>query len=104
MKYTGVIVKESLADTSILDKLQVVSQKTVGPQNDTWDLVTVKVTDRDIANLKYFLKDGPWYANFWSDEEMIVVFKERIISNEQEAIRYGLSIGISKEQLDFKKG
>jgi hypothetical protein len=95
--YTGIIVQESLIDTSVLDNFIKVSNKI----EDSWSIMKVKASSNDITKLKNFIKNGPWYAHFWNTDQLLVVFKDQIISGKDEAIKYGLTIGIPKEQLDF---
>ncbi len=103
MKYLGVIVKESLSDIAVLDRFEVLSTQTIGPENDTWNLVKVIGSKKQVTELKDFIKEGPWYANFWSEKGMLVVFKDKVVTDKVEAIKYGLSINIPNEQLDFKQ-
>ena len=51
--------------------------------------------------------DKPYYSHFYNDEEMIVIFKDKVfkikphISTWTPIIDYGKTLGIPKEQLDF---
>jgi hypothetical protein len=101
--YRGTIVKESLKDGTILKSLKVTGHRIVGRPRDSWDLVSVEVSLEDLAKLKYYINDGPWYAHFWNDNELIIVFKDKIFTDVQSAMEYGMSIGIPLEQLDFIK-
>ena len=102
MKYLGIIVKESLTDIEVLKGFEILSAKTVGSENDPWNIVKVIGTKKQITLLKNYIKNA-WYAHFWNNKEMIVVYKDKIILDNDEAIKYGLSVGIPKEQLDFPK-
>jgi hypothetical protein len=61
-----------------------------------------------IDALQSQLKSGPWYAHFWKDNEMIVVFRHKsfqIKKNDKlswaPVIDYGQRQGVPIEQLDF---
>jgi len=102
--YSGTIVENSLADKSILDKLKI----TKTWQDEDWILHNVEVTEEEIGELGKHLANGPWYMNFWSGDNMKVVYKDIIFdikisdkSTWTESINFGKSIGIPEEQLDF---
>lgn len=110
--YIGIIIKESLTDANVLDTLQVVSNHTETDQDnpdDTWHLYNVMVTKDEISNLQTYLERiGGWYMHFWKGEKVIVVFRDKLFeidyddkSTWKEAIDYGLSVGVPKEQIDF---
>lgn len=105
--YKGTIVKDSLSDPAILDKLNITKTYQAG----AWTLVDVLVNKKQIEKLGQSLADGPWYMHFWQEkkDDVIVAFRDRsfnIIHSDQntwaEAINHGTSKGIPKEQLDFK--
>lgn len=58
------------------------------------------------------LHEGPWYAHFWKEgsDDIVVVFKDKVFTIRAsdkgtwaDCIKYGSSLGIPAEQLDFKK-
>ncbi len=110
--YKGTIIKESLTDPVILKTIKVVSEYSEVNQDnsdDTWHLYDVEVSQEEIKKLQDYLKreDG-WYMHFWQGEEVTVVFRDKIFhinSDNKEtwkdAVAYGLSVGVPKEQLDF---
>ena len=104
--YKGTIVENSLADKSILEKLQV----TKTWQDGDWTLHKVLINEDQFDDVAEPLSAGPWYVHFWQDEsdEIFVVFKDKrfkISKSDKfswsDAIEYGKSIGIPEEQLDF---
>jgi hypothetical protein len=104
--YRGVIVKESLSDPNILEQFQIVSHKLVGLENveTSWDIITVETKSEQVSAIKELasaLKEGTWYAHFWNEDELVVVFKDKIIDNREEAVTYARALGIPEEQLDF---
>ncbi len=104
--YKGTIVENSLQNTKILEDLNIL--KTY-PLED-WLLHDVTIDEKEIEKMGKYLKDGPWYMHFWQDgsDDVLVVFKDKIFKIKYsdkntwtEAIQYGKSQGIPKEQLDF---
>ncbi len=102
----GTIVENSLADKSILQKVKI--EKTY--QSGNWTLHNVWVEPQQILELSKALNSGPWYIHLWEpgQDDVTVIFKDRVIqikysdkSTWEEAIEFGISIGIPKEQLDF---
>ncbi len=107
--YKGTIIEESLEDNIVLNDFDIIGFKITDDAifSERWHLYTVKVSKEEIEKLSKMIKSG-WYAHFWKDRNIIVVFKNKIFefnyddkSSWQPAIEYGLSVGIPKEQLDF---
>ena len=104
-EYKGVIIEESLDDNRIINNLEIVGVKVSSELR--WHLYTVLVSEKDIEELSYLLKQG-WYMHFWKDKKVIAIFKDKRFEFDYDrkdtlepVIEYGLSIGIPKEQLDF---
>ena len=108
--FHGIIVKESIIDPSILDKVAILGRQS----GKDWELMKVCIGAhrieqfiREVArNLK--TKDGvPFYAHFYSEEELVVVFPSKVFHIKTDkatwkpVIDYGISFGIPIEQLDF---
>jgi hypothetical protein len=110
-KFRGVIVLESLENVEQLESLSVVEKEDTAEENpaDRWHIYTVDVTDDEISQISKNLKKGKWYAHFWSGDDLIVAFRDKIFksgsdeASQQPAIKYGLSIGIPQDQLVFVK-
>jgi hypothetical protein len=107
--YMGTLVEESLDDNRILNDVDVLSIKISKDENpqDRWHLYKVRVSKDDIKKLSLHIKKG-WYMHFWEGENVVAVFKDKtfdfIYGNKnawKDAIEYGLSLGIPREQLDF---
>lgn len=110
--FKGVIVEESLIDNRILNDLEIEKIKitTEDKPNERWHLYTIKISKEKIEALNKNIRPN-WYMHFWKGKEVIVIFKDKIFSFNYDkketwkpAIDYGLSIGISREQLDFPIG
>jgi hypothetical protein len=109
--YRGILIEESLMDWRLVNKLNITSVKVCKNPNDSeqlWHLYTVLVTDQDIKDISEYLKPAGYYTHFGSVNEGIVVFPQRIFRmnpNErvtwQEAINYGLKMGIPEKQMSF---
>lgn len=111
MKYSGTIISESLSDPKILDSLKIISSRVTDDENpqDRWHLYSVEVSEKEIELISKNLESTKWYAHFWQGNKIIAVFKDKTFTFLKDkkgtwkpAIDYGLSIGIPKQQLDFK--
>jgi len=105
-EYHGVLVDASQKDKSIFKKLKILSQKKDGD----WILYKVGVGPKEIEQTIKRLQSNMinnFYFHFYKDEELIIVFKKRIFrvkidkSTWKEVIKYGVSLNIPEEQLDF---
>jgi hypothetical protein len=102
----GTIVENSLEDKSILDIVH--KEKTW--TSSRWTLHNISTSEEVVRSIGKYLASGPWYIHFWKPEndEILVIFKHKTFtishsdtSTWEDAIQYGMSIGIPKEQLDF---
>jgi DNA-directed RNA polymerase beta subunit len=109
-EFSGTIVKESLEDARILDTLRTSKVRVTDEEKpeERWHLYTVKVTPEQLQRIAAVMKPRNWYAHFWNGNNVRVVFRDKIFAQKaddvgswQPAIRYGLSVGIPREQLDF---
>ncbi len=107
--YKGTVVEESLDDNRVINLLKVTAIKISDEDNPTkrWHMYTVEVSEPEIDMLAQHIKDG-WYMHFWEGKHIIAVFKNETFHFDAEkketwepAIRYGLSKGIPRKQLDF---
>ena len=107
--YKGIIVEESLKDNRILNSLNIAKIQITTEENpkERWHLYTVDISEKEIYKIMNLIKNK-WYAHFWKDKTMIVIFKNKEFkfdydnkSSWKPAVDYGLSLGIPKEQLDF---
>ncbi len=104
--YKGIIIENSLRDTSILASLT----KEKSWVDGDWKLHSVLVSPNQITQISQALADGPWYTHFWipGEKTIKVVFRDRVFdidSTKKEtwktALEYGRTLGIPEEQLDF---
>lgn len=108
--FKGTIVEESLTDNRFINELRVTGVKisAAEDQADRWHLYSVELTGEQIDKLSHMLKPQKWYAHFWDDHTIVVVYpgKQFTISRHDKttwhnAIVFGKSLGIPQEQLDF---
>jgi 8-oxo-dGTP diphosphatase len=108
--YTGYIVEESLTDNRILNTLTIAKVRIGSNVNPAkrWHLYTVNVTPEQVKELSGFINGHQWYINFWRDQQIIAVFRDKTFefsatdkSTWAPAVAHGLKLGIPAEQLDF---
>lgn len=121
MNYKGVIIEESLQDTSILKEVKVIETKIepITPEHKTpwlkqWTLHTVEVLEDKAGEIadklsQSFDKEHPvWYADYKNDKYHFIVFSGKPFKVDlanpllyRDAKAYGISIGIPEYQVDF---
>lgn len=114
-KWKGIIISESLKEPSIINKFHVYKVKVSKNEHDIdkygnkgrWHLYWVYATKKQIEDLKRCIKQK-WYVHFWQKNKIIAVFYgksfEFLTDKKQtwkSVLKYGISIGIKEEQLDF---
>jgi hypothetical protein len=87
----------------------------LGDQPPRWTLMWFEAADADAERLAEALTDaleakGGWYADFYSDTDVTVVFSGRIFryrrgdNNERAKVEdYARSVGVPDEQLDWSE-
>jgi hypothetical protein len=121
MAFTGLLVKESLNDTSVLERLKVTKEQiheasnTTPDQPSQWTFVYFEGNDSGSGNtaklLSDSLKTGPWYTNFTTSlGEVFVIFPGKFfqyrkgdIATKLTAQNFAKSIGIPEKQLDWEE-
>jgi hypothetical protein len=108
-EYIGIVVEESLDDNRILNKLDFRKIHITGHKNptDRWHMYEVNVSKEEIEELsKHIIED--WYMHFWKNADIIAIFKGKTFefnyedkNTWSEVLRYGRSLGLPEEQLDF---
>ncbi len=122
MSFRGVVIQESLDDSSVLSKELIVNTKIIPitreaktPWLKQWTLQTVEIPETKIDSFTKIIASaidrqhpGSWYAEFKNDAQQYVVFSNKVFtynlgnkSKHTHAIHYGLRLGIPKQQLDF---
>ena len=122
MKFKGIIIKESLADKSVLSKVEIektkvekVTESHKTPWLNQWTLHTVSIEEdkadevaQELSKSFDYSHGSAWYADFKNDRTHHIIFKDKISKIErskleeyQEATNYGISLGIPDYQVDF---
>lgn len=113
--YHGIIVSLSQKDKSILKSYEIISEKkTLFGLFRLYKLrVSEVLIDKAIKDLqdnmsdKILFKKQEFYFHFYRDNELIIVYKDKIFKVSQDkstwkdAITYGKGLNISEKQLDF---
>ncbi len=114
----GLLLKESLADTNVLDLLHVTKEETWQVNNaapyqpDVWTALSFETdenqSDAIADKLSHALKPKGWYINASTIAHVYVIFPGKVfkypkgdIITREEATRYALSSGIPANQLDW---
>jgi len=119
-KFLGVIIEESLENTSVLKKIKIIStkvekvvEKHKTPWIKQWTLHTVEIPENQANELaqeisKSLDSQHNWYADFKNEKMHYIIFRNKVFyiertSKEQydEAKKYGISLGIPEYQVDF---
>jgi hypothetical protein len=114
----GLLVKESLADTRILDLLQVTKSESwqvsnaASYQPTVWTAISFETdasqSDAIADKLSHALKAQGWYINASTETHVYVIFPNKVFKYlkgdsiaKGEAARYALFIGVPQDQLDW---
>lgn len=106
--YHGIIIDQSFTDLTFPETFKKFAKR----QDGDWGIYGVEVDDSDIEVVMGKIQDKmksdePWYAHFYNDEKLIVVFKDKVFRVEPNQsswlpiIEYGQNLQIPVEQLDF---
>jgi len=111
----GCIIAESLVDPTAINRLKVyragISSETQKIDDrggiGRWHLYWVTCDRTQVDAIERLLKRG-WYAHFWRDQQITVVYADarfEIVANDRstwtDAVAHGRRHGIPEEQLDF---
>ena len=116
----GLILKESLEETSVLDSLRVTRTETWQASNaaayqpNTWTALSFEADERQADTLaealSRSLKPQGWYINASTATDVYVIFPNKVYKyrkgdsvQREEAKRYGLTVGIPESQLDWSE-
>lgn len=115
--YTGLLLKESLLDESVLEGLRITRTETWHVENAAdfqpkiWTAISIEGPDDEAddaaARLSRAIRPD-WYANLSTDAYNLVVFQDRVFkyrcgdpAGRAEAQAYARSVGIPEHQLDW---
>lgn len=114
----GLLLRESLADLSVLDLLRVTRSETWQAQNaaacqpPVWTAMSFEADDDQAdflaEKLSLALKPQGWYINASTSEWVYIIFPQRVfkyppgdVSLRAAARQHGRSTGIPESQLDW---
>ncbi len=108
--FVGVLIEQSLADPAGLRGVEVLRRQR--DPRGTWVFLLVRVLGaleyETFAGLQAALRrDGAWYCHFFRGDELVVIYRDAILTMSVEpttwgpAIDHGRRLGIPAEQLDF---
>ncbi len=106
--YHGIIIDQEFKDKTFPNTFKVFAEKKDG----SWEIYGIEIDDSELGatinkiqeNIK---TDEAWYAHLYNDEQLIVIFKNKVfkvkshISSWKPIIDYGKELNIPEEQLDF---
>ncbi|PIS14120.1 hypothetical protein COT65_00475 [Candidatus Shapirobacteria bacterium CG09_land_8_20_14_0_10_47_13] len=106
--YHGIIIDQEFTDQSFPNTFKVFARK----QDGSWGIYGVEIEDshleESISKIQESMKsDEPWYAHFYNDKQLIVIFKDKVFRVEPHIcswtpiVDYGKELNIPEEQLDF---
>lgn len=122
MNFKGVIIKESLENNGILNKVKIlktkvekVTSKHKTPWLEQWTLHSVEIPNekadeiaKEISNAFDYSHGSAWYADFKNDNYHYIIYKAKIFKIDRSkpeeyraASDYGISLGIPAYQVDF---
>lgn len=119
MNFKGVIIKESLEDKSILDKVKIFETKIepITPEHKTpwlkqWTLIMVEIPTEEGEKIAQEISNSfdhqhpDWYADFKNEKYHYIIFTGKVFKVDltnpvlyKDAKEYGISIGIPEYQL-----
>jgi hypothetical protein len=108
--YKWAIIEESLTDNRFLNDIKILETGVTPDINpeDRWHIHGVLMSRDKIIELSKYIKPAKYYAHFWKWNDMIVVFPNKIfdlnfddVGSWKPAIKFGLSIDIPIDQLNF---
>lgn len=108
-KYHGIVIKESVK-AEILPKLNILGMKKASDENFT--LLKISFTKEKLGEMITLIKENlngdKWYAHFYKDEDLIVIFKDKVFriktdkSTWKQAVNYGLKKEIPERQMNIR--
>jgi len=118
--FVGVIIKESLENKDVIQKVKIIStkiekvtEKHKTPWIKKWTLYNVEIQEEQAGEIAKELSKSldskhDWYADFKDEKHHYIIFRNKIFyidrtSKEQydKATKYGISLGIPEYQVDF---
>ena len=110
--FHGIIILEGFRDKDILESFKLIGKK----ESNEWTLLKVSIEPSLFQHFLIVVQSNllvdengiPFYAHFYRNNSLIIVFPKKIFQvtcdkeSWKEVIAYGISLGISEFELDFK--
>ncbi len=118
MNFKGVIIEESLADKTVLQKVKIlrtevekVTARHKTPWLQEWTLHTFEIPGDRADQIAHHLSlslEKNWYADYKNEKFHYIVYRGKIFKVDvphpvlyRDAKHYGISLGIPAYQVDF---
>lgn len=106
----GILLDAEFVDKNYPEKLRCFAKRK--SRTNPWTLFGIEVSTRNfkklVKDIQQNLKsDKPYYAHFYNDENLVVIFKDKVIkvkthsSSWKPIIEFGRTLNIPEIQLDF---
>lgn len=118
--FNGVIIEESLENSSVLEHVKIIETNVVPVNKDhktpwlkKWTLHTVEIEANKAEEVSKLISDSldsehEWYADYRNNNYHYVIFRNNIFkvnrseNSQYDAVMdYGIAKGIPRHQLDF---
>lgn len=118
--FVGIIIKESLENPAVLDKVKIVKTEIepVTAEHQTpwikqWTMHTVEIPVGQADNIATEIchsldSKHDWYADFKNDTHHYIIFRQKVFFIDRHsqaqydaAKKYGISLGLPEYQVDF---
>lgn len=101
------VIEQSLDSLDIFDEYKTIQMKS---ETDDWKEHILEIPGENLEDFIYWLKNNikiGWYAHVLKNNEVWVIFRDKAFLISQgndysEIENYGISQGISKEQMDVE--
>ena len=122
MTFKATIIEESLEDKAILKTGKIISTKVYPAEPNTnwiknWTIHQMEIPENQAKAFAQQLSESidnkhasAWYADFGNEKEHYVIFRGKIFhyprgqkEGREQAIQYGILVGIPVQQLDWKE-
>lgn len=106
--YLGIVIEQCLKDPSVEDSLKPIAKKKLR----SWMFLLLSVSESELDDhvkllQSEMIEDDAWYAHYFRDDELMVVFRDAVfrVSTDPKTwggpVEHGVRSGIPLEQLDF---
>lgn len=110
MKWHGIVLDAEFENPDFPLGFKIFAKRK--SKTNPWTLFGIEINDDNLGDSIKSIQDNlkasqPYYAHLYNDEEVIVIFKEKVIkvkpnkSTWKPIVEYGKKLNIPGEQLDF---